>query len=257
VNFRYVSSCRSGCSTLTSHLQGSKGKDDLGYWNEFVQRFFSHKAFFRHTILIKEGESQDGKQYELAYPSLARYFHTHYESGIKTMQLVLDKVTADKQLPNDCHFMESKASLVYWFESGSHVSVCQNPPGSFGTDKLDQLVATGVLRAQFDSEQKIELFEFATMSHDEYISRDVVIQSARPLHNWNKEWRSLNQQDGTHSPEMSNKKSKPKGFKSPNSAPPEFDLPQSSTKHGWGITHAVHQFLGVCRYDNLAEVTCN
>jgi len=39
------------------------------------------------------------------------------------MQLVLDKGITDRPLPNDCHFIDTKASLVYWFESGSHVSL--------------------------------------------------------------------------------------------------------------------------------------
>ena len=83
-----------------------------------------------------------------------------------------------------------------------------------------------------------------TQSHEEYISRDVVIHAARPVHNWIKEWRQLNQQDGTHSPEMSNKK-KSKPYRCPPNPPPDFDLPQPSVKLGMGITHAVHQFLEV------------
>ena len=108
---------------LTPDWQGSKGKDDLDYWTNFVQQFFSPKGIFRHTILIKEAENQLEKQYELACPALPRYFHTHVESGVKSMQLVLEKGTIDRPLPNDCHFVEyGKASWTYWFENGSHVS---------------------------------------------------------------------------------------------------------------------------------------
>jgi hypothetical protein len=213
---------------FSEHLSGfNKGKDDLSYWANFVQQFFSHKGIFRHSLLCKEGETQTEKQYELSYPSLARYFYTHFESNVKTIQLVLDKGITDRPLPNDCHFIENnKASLVYWFDSGSH------------------LVTTGVLRAQFDSEQKVELLEFLTTSYEEYISRDVVIQAARPVHNWMKEWRQLNSQDGTHSPEMSNKK-KAKSFRCPANPPPDFDLPQPDVKQGMCTTHAVHQFLEI------------
>jgi len=39
------------------------------------------------------------------------------------MQLIMNKGTTDRPLPNDCHFIENhKTSLVYWFENGSHVS---------------------------------------------------------------------------------------------------------------------------------------
>jgi len=213
---------------FSENLSGfAKGKDTLEYWNMFVQQFFSHKGIFRHSILCKEGETQTDKQYELSYSSLARYFYTHYESHVKTIQLILEKGTTDRPLPNDCHFIENgKASLVYWFDSGSH------------------LVSTGILRAQFDNEQKFELLEFLTTSQEEYIARDVVIQAARPLHNWTKEWRQLNSQDGTHSPEMSNKK-KGKSYKCPTIPPPDFDLPQPSVKIGMGVTQAVYQFLEI------------
>jgi hypothetical protein len=104
--------------------QGSEGKDDLDYWNRFVQQFFSQKGIFRHTILMRDGEDHaQEKHYEIAYPALARYFHTHFESGVKKMQLVLDKGTTERALPNDCYVIENpKASLVYWFDGGSHVS---------------------------------------------------------------------------------------------------------------------------------------
>ncbi|KAK1754328.1 LIM-domain binding protein-domain-containing protein [Echria macrotheca] len=214
-----------------SGFPGSKSKDDLAYWNNFVHQFFSPRGLFRLTILVKEGgeNRQDlDKQYELAVPALPRYFHTHFESGIKSIQLNLDKCTIDKPLPHDCYYMEyHKASLVYWFETGSH------------------LVTRGILRAQFDHEQKIDLFEFTTTAHEEYIARDFVIQSARPVHNWIKEWRSLNQQDGTHSPEMSNKKNKQKPYKCPANPPPDLDLPMPPTKTSTGITDAVYQFLEI------------
>jgi hypothetical protein len=105
-------------------MQGSKGKDDLDYWNSFVKQFFSQKGVFKHAILIKDGEDQaQQKHYEIAYPAIPRYFHTHFDSGVKSMQLVLDKGTTDRPMPNDCHMIcNDKASLVYWFEDGAHVS---------------------------------------------------------------------------------------------------------------------------------------
>jgi hypothetical protein len=105
-------------------LQGSKGRDDLEYWNSFVKQFFSQKGVLKHSFLIRDGEDQaHQKHYEIAYPAIARYFHTHFDSGVKSMQLVMDKGTTDRTLPNECHMvMNDKASLVYWFEGGSHVS---------------------------------------------------------------------------------------------------------------------------------------
>lgn len=182
---------------------------------------------FRHSIHIADDEETD-KQYEIPYPVLARYFRTHFESGVRNMQLVLDKGTVDRPLPGECHSLEnSKASFVYWFESGSH------------------LVATGTLRAQFDAEQKIDLLEFVTINHEEFVSRSLVIEGMRPVHQWIKEWRDLNK-ESMHSPEQSKKKTKL--MKSPQNTPPDIELPGTYLKHKMGITEAVFQFL------ELAEV---
>lgn len=106
------------------------------------------------------------------------------------------------------------------------------------------MVATGTLRAQFDSEQKIELFEFITTGHEEFISRKLVIDAAKPAHNWVKEWHKVNSQENKQSPEMS-KKTKARPMKSPQNAPPDLDLPHSAVKQGLGVTEAVFQFLEV------------
>ena len=87
-----------------------------------MHRFFSKFGVFRHSIHIMDDDETD-KQYEITFPVLPRYFRTHFESGVRNMQLVLDKGTTDRALPGDCHWIENtKSSLVYWFESGSHVS---------------------------------------------------------------------------------------------------------------------------------------
>ena len=103
--------------------QGSRGKDDLSYWNMFIARFFSPNGVFRHTLHLGEtAEDAGNKQYEITFPAIARYFHTHFSSGVKSMQLIMDKGVIDKPLPGDCYCIENpNASLVYWFETGSHV----------------------------------------------------------------------------------------------------------------------------------------
>jgi hypothetical protein len=106
-------------------------------------------------------------------------------------------------------------------------------------------VANGTLRAQFDANQKIELLEFVTSSHDEYVSRTRIVEAARPLHEWQKEWQKANAAaDGKQSPEMS-KKGKARPMKSPPNAPPEIDIPDSKVKLNMGITPSVFRFLEV------------
>ncbi|RFU79868.1 hypothetical protein TARUN_2357 [Trichoderma arundinaceum] len=212
-----------------SGFPGAKSKDDLTYWNRFVAQFFSSpNGVFRHSLHVSESEDATDKQYEIAYPAIARYFHTHFSSGVKSIQLILDSGSSDRPLPGDCYCIENpRASFVYWFETGSH------------------LVATGTLRAQFDAEQKIELFEFLTTRQEEYVSRKRVIEAAKPAHEWIKEWRSVNTMDGKQSPEMS-KKGKARQLKSPQKEPPGVlvDLPDSAV-NSKGVTEAVHQFLEI------------
>jgi hypothetical protein len=100
--------------------QASKQTDDLNYWLNFRDRFFSPKGVLRHSVWMVEDSSN--KQYEIAFPALARYFHTHFESGIKNMQMIMEK-GHEKELPNNGHYIESqKSSFVYWFDNGSQVS---------------------------------------------------------------------------------------------------------------------------------------
>lgn len=105
-----------------NHVKGAKAKDDLSYWNGFVARFFSNHGVLRHSVLINDGDESTDKQYEIAFPAIARYFHTHFSSGVRSMQLIMDKGLTDRPMPGEGHCIENqRASLVYWFEAGSHV----------------------------------------------------------------------------------------------------------------------------------------
>lgn len=100
--------------------------------------FFSQKGVFKHSILIRDGEDQtQQKHYEIAYPAIPRYFHTHFDSGVKSMQLIMDKGTTDRTMPNDCHMIwNDKTSLVYWFEDGAHASIPQPAIERYMTNML-------------------------------------------------------------------------------------------------------------------------
>lgn len=105
--------------------QTSKQRDDLNYWQEFVERFFSPKGVLRHALWIDGEESN--KQYEIPFHALTRYFHTHFESGIKNMQMIMER-GSEKELPNNGHYIESpRSSLVYWFDNGAQVSFIVPP----------------------------------------------------------------------------------------------------------------------------------
>jgi hypothetical protein len=169
---------------------------------------------------------QADKSYEVSFLALPRFFHTVFKSGVRRMQLVIDQGTIDKPLPGGAHYVEnSKASLLYWYSNSL-------------------VVGTGSLKAFFDREQKLDLLEFVTTGHEEYITRKLAIEAAKPMHLWTKDWHKLNT-DGKQSPEMS-KKGKGKQMKSPPTAPPEFDLPKSTIKPLMGgITEDAFQLLEI------------
>lgn len=109
------------------------------------------------------------------------------------------------------------------------------------------MVANGKLKAQFDANQMIELLEFETNNHEEYLPRTKVVDAARPLHEWQKDWQKINAPaDGKQSPEI-NKKGKARPLKSPPSQPPDIDIPDSKVKLNMGITPSVFRFLEVSR----------
>ena len=88
----------------------------------FVAKFFSPRGSFRHTLWIAEDASNpNNKQYDITFPALARYFHTHFDSGIQTMQLIITGAT-ERVIQNGTHTVDcDKASFVYWFDNGSQV----------------------------------------------------------------------------------------------------------------------------------------
>lgn len=213
--------------SLQEHLCGysSDAKEkDIAHWQEFVHRFFSPRGIYRTNVRNKaDMEASGDKQVEMNFPAIPRYLQA---SGAKKIELQLGQGTTDKPLPGDSHFIENNnASLTMWFET-SHV------------------VHAGTLRLSFDAEQKVDLFEFISRDHDEYVSRSLVVNGAKPNHQWVKEWHRVNSQDSKTSPEMS-KKGKARAMKSPPTAPPDLDIPHSAVKHGVGITEQQFQFLEI------------
>lgn len=207
-------------------FSGPKSKDDRSYWDNFVQTFFSENGVFRFCPSVNAGNEPAEKTYDVTAPALPNLFHTQFDSGVKSMQFIMGQ-TNDQVIQEKYLIEAPKASFVYWYDNGSHV------------------VATGTFKAQFNSQPKLELFEFITTSLEEYISRNAAIEAAKPAHNWHKEWHKVNApSDSKQSPEMS-KKGKAKPMKSPPNPPPEIDLPESAVQEGVGVTRAVAQFLEV------------
>ena len=86
--------------------------------------FFAETGIFRYTIPNTDENEQPEKSYDITFHTLARYFHTQFNSGVKNIQLVMDKTTEFPPSNNGRHVLEThKANMVTWFEGGSHVSI--------------------------------------------------------------------------------------------------------------------------------------
>lgn len=201
--------------------QSLKQQADLNYWQtKVIDQFFSQSGTLRyHALDAKDGST---KAYEIPFLALARYFNSHFEGGIKSIQLQVETPN-QMALNGGRHQVDTpKASFTYWYEHGTHV------------------VANGKLCIQYDENQKIELFDFHITSYEEYVRRGHVVELARPLHDWLKEWHKTNEIT-KQSPEM-NKKGKARQFKSPNTVPPDIDIPQTKLD-GLVLSKSVSQFL--------------
>jgi len=106
--------------THASQPQARKQSNDLNYWQNFVDRFFSPSGVLRQQVWNSDTAST--KQFEISTPALPRYYWTHFTSGVQNMQMTLENAR-EKDLPNGGHFVESaKSCFIYWFVNGCQVS---------------------------------------------------------------------------------------------------------------------------------------
>jgi hypothetical protein len=121
---------RKGESWLSSkwpadNAQSLEEAQAIAHWQNVTARFFSPLGVLRYTLMVTASKDLPSgpKPYEIAYPNIPRYFTTHFESGVKMMQLNINQMEADRHLPNNCFIVEkAQADFVLWFVNGSHVS---------------------------------------------------------------------------------------------------------------------------------------
>ena len=99
--------------------QSKRQANDLAYWHSFVERFFSPKGVLRQSLWSEE--AKEHKVYEISTAALARYYWTHYKSGIQNIQMIMENAN-EKNLPSGGHFVESvKTTFIYYFGNGHQV----------------------------------------------------------------------------------------------------------------------------------------
>lgn len=185
-----------------------------------MERFFSHAGVIRQQLYYSSDQSTT-KQYEISpTPTLARYYWTHFKSGVQNIQMIVERFR-ELDLPNGGHSVTSeKTSFIYWLTNGH------------------QLVTSGRLKVQFDQLGKIDVLEILTTSHEEFVPRAQLLRAA------------TESPDMKHSPNQSKTSGKKAAQQRQKQAqvaqdqPPVAAIP-SSTINEQGVTPSVQVFLEV------------
>lgn len=225
--------------THSSQSQTRRQSNDLNYWQNFADHFFSPSGVLRQQVW--DSGNGELKQFEISTPLLPRYYWIHFSSGVQNMQMILENAR-EKDLPNGGHFVESvKSTFIYWFVNGCQVMI---PLLSITLTLLtsEQLVTSGNLRAQFDQSGKIDVLDLITSEHNEYIPR---AQLLAPVES----------PDPKQSPKTSKTVGKQRSQqKHQQPQPPQITLPVSIV-NSYGVTQEVMRFLEVYPHGSLALVS--
>ncbi|EXJ89477.1 hypothetical protein A1O3_02544 [Capronia epimyces CBS 606.96] len=181
---------------------------DLDYWEQIIGRYFSPFGSIRQQLFSNKNGVD--KSFQLQYPSLARYYHTHFASGVK--QLLLQSYDHNQnKLPNGgVHIWSSNASLTYIFGNDIRVTT------------------TGQLRVIFDDMQKIEHLNISTSGWQEYIPRNALTQPPSP--------------ETKQSPKINKNVKRAQGKAAALST--QLIIPSSGVGE-WGVPNHIFQFLEI------------
>ncbi|KAF3933383.1 hypothetical protein ABW19_dt0205882 [Dactylella cylindrospora] len=186
-------------------------KRDINYWRQFVRDFYSPTGVMRHNLW--QSNTKETKRFEITTPVLARYYFSLYEYGIKSIQLVMDNAR-EREINGISLVESSRASFIYWFENGT------------------QVVAQGVLRATLNIASQIDILEFDTTEHTEYIPRRIFTNTIRSL---------TSSPDQKASPRINSKALGKRQLQQP-PAPPPISIPESPIGV-WGVPDQVVKLL--------------
>ncbi|TPX43726.1 hypothetical protein SeMB42_g02893 [Synchytrium endobioticum] len=151
----------SGLSRLLQYSEfltpPAQHKTSIQYWRMFVTEFYSENGILKYSPW--NATHRQIRTFEMGPAILPRYFQVNFESGVGHIQVVVEQVReCNINLPDvGCILEAPRASIIYHFDSGL------------------QVFCAGRLRVTFNHQSKIELFEFTTTKHVEYIPRGFVL----------------------------------------------------------------------------------
>ncbi|KIV98140.1 hypothetical protein PV10_01820 [Exophiala mesophila] len=190
-------------------LANPERPNDLDYWEDTMRKYFSPFASIRQQLCSNKNDTD--KSFQLPFPCLARYYHSHFASGVKQIFLQSYDHNQNKLSNGGVHIWSSHASLTYVFTNDIRVST------------------TGQLRVTFDEMQKIDHLNISTTGWQEYIPRSALITVPSP--------------EVKQSPKITNKNLKRTQGKG--SGPSSSPVIPSSGVGEFGVPNHIFQFLEV------------
>lgn len=184
---------------------------DLEYWEQTIATYFAETGSMRQQLFSNKNGVD--KSFQLQFPSLARFYHSHFASGVK--QILLQSYDHNQnKLPNGgVHIWSTNASLTYVFANDLRVTT------------------TGQLRVIFDDYNKIEHLNISTSGWQEYIPRNALLLPPSP--------------EAKQSPKINKNVKRAQGKAAGQSLQP---IIPSSGVGEWGVPNHIFQFLEVrCR----------
>ncbi len=191
-------------------LASPERPNDLSYWEEIIRKYFASYGSLKQQFF--NSKTQSDKYYQLQFPSLARFYHAHFGSGIRQILLQsYDHVQSRTAIGGTC-VNSSSASLTYVFNNDIRVTT------------------QGALLVMFDESNKIVRFDLSTHGWQEYIPRSILLNPPSP--------------DQKQSPKMNkNIKKVQQQAKQPN---PRSDIPTAGISD-FGVPTRLIGFLEVSR----------
>ncbi|KAK5086406.1 hypothetical protein LTS08_004285 [Lithohypha guttulata] len=124
---------------------------DLDYWQEVMAKYYSPLGSVRQQLY--NAKTHSDKSFQLRYPSLARFYHSHFRHGIKKI-FMQSFEHSQGALPNGgFHVWSKKLYVTYEYDDGVRI------------------MTHGELNVNFDEMQKIEHLHVAVKGWTEFVPR--------------------------------------------------------------------------------------
>lgn len=162
-NQDFIGQCLLQLMLYYDHLAAPQRPLDVNYWQEVMAKYYSPFASVRQQIW--NSKTGTDKQYQLRYPSLARFYHSHFKNGIRKIHMQSFE-HAQNALPNGgYHVWSKKLFVTHEYDNGTKV------------------ISYGTLNVNFDEMQKIESLFIGVKGWDEVIPRSLLEPPASPEQN--------------------------------------------------------------------------